>query len=167
MQAQGDPSEDILPNIGYYSCWLGSEYNPDIEFHKTPRFLYFYVIIVFTIFFNIVCFIRTGAYLFSHWWGMRGMAQGSINELFKNQLLTVTKLFFIMVFPMGFDVISAAAQHAYGRNNSYSIRIALDILYFLSGLLIFISLACKKIVWEKLKQKFSKLQYSAANSSEL
>ena len=28
---------------------------------------------------------------------MRGLAQGSINELFKTQLLTVTKLFFIMV----------------------------------------------------------------------
>ena len=27
---------------------------------------------------------------------MRGLAQGSINELFKTQLLTVTKLFFIM-----------------------------------------------------------------------
>ena len=93
---QGNPETSILPQIGEYSCWLANEYDPEVSFAKTPEFLYFYLLVIFLLLVNIICFLLTGFSLFSHWWQMRGLAQGSINELFKTQLLTVTKLFFIM-----------------------------------------------------------------------
>ena len=93
---QGNPKTNTLPQIGKYSCWLDSEYHPGVSFQNTPEFLYFYLLVIFLLLVNIICFMLTGFSLFSHWWQMRGLAQGSINELFKTQLLTVTKLFFIM-----------------------------------------------------------------------
>ena len=80
--------------MGYGSCWLFDE--PEAAFSRSPEFLYFYLVISLLLGLNILCFLLTGASLLSHWWQMRGLAQGSINELFKTQLRTVTKLFFIM-----------------------------------------------------------------------
>ena len=80
--------------MGYGSCWLFDE--PEATFSRSPEFLYFYLVISLLLGLNILCFLLTGASLLSHWWQMRGLAQGSINELFKTQLRTVTKLFFIM-----------------------------------------------------------------------
>ena len=93
-----EPSNHVIPNIGKYSCWLGSEYTEEeiVPFTSTPEFLYYYLIIICIILINTICFLRTGFSLFSHWWQMRGLAQGSINELFKTQVLTLVKLFFIM-----------------------------------------------------------------------
>ena len=98
MDSQGSPSDHVIPNIGTFSCWLGSEYKKDeiVSFTKTPEFLYYYLIIIFIILINTICFLRTGFSLFSHWWQMRGLAQGSINELFKTQVVTLAKLFIIM-----------------------------------------------------------------------
>ena len=93
-----DPKTNIVPQIGEFSCWLasGPDDAQDTPFQDSPEFLYFYLVVAFILLLNIVCFLLTGFSLFSHWWQMRGLAQGSINELFKTQLLTVTKLFFIM-----------------------------------------------------------------------
>ena len=126
MDNHGDPQTHVLPHIGRLSCWF--EFNPDIPFQASPEFLYFYLIIVFILSINIVCFIRTGLSLLSHWWQMRGMAQGSVNELFKTQLLTVSKLFIIMGIPWVFDVVSAAIKHSHGWTESYNIRFILNIL---------------------------------------
>ena len=96
MDNHGNPDTSVLPNIGDYSCWFGSPHYLDVPFYKTPQFLYFYMIIILIMVINVSCFILTGVSLISHWWQMRGLAQGSINELFKTQLITVAKLFFIM-----------------------------------------------------------------------
>ena len=87
-----------IPNIGKFSCWLSDkeEEGKIVSFTSTPEFLYYYLIIIFIILINIICFLRTGFSLFSHWWQMRGLAQGSINELFKTQVVTLAKLFIIM-----------------------------------------------------------------------
>ena len=108
MDTHGNPNDHVIPNIGKFSCWLGSEYRVDeiVSFNRTPEFLYYYLIIIFIILINTICFLRTGFSLFSHWWQMRGLAQGSINELFKTQVVTLAKLFIIM-----------------GRNDSCNIRI--------------------------------------------
>ena len=95
MDIAGDPQKNIIPNIGSFKCWLGTE-DPKVPFSSSPEFLYFYLIIIFVILINVACFLRTGFALFSHWWQMRGLAQGSINELFKTQLVTLAKLFIIM-----------------------------------------------------------------------
>jgi len=151
MDSLGSPHYSILPNMGEFSCWLGLENGLETPFHRTPDFLYFYLIITIIMITNVICFILTGASLFSHWWQMRGMAQGSINELFKTQLGTVSKLFIIMGIPWTFDVVSFAVRHAYDADNSFEIRLVLDIFNLLTGVLIFLTLVCKRTVLSSLK----------------
>ena len=67
------PCHYILPNMGKFSCFLGSEFNPDQSFFKTSEFLYFYLVISIIMVSNIICFIITGTSLISHWWQMRDL----------------------------------------------------------------------------------------------
>ena len=63
----------ILPNMGRFTCFLGSEYSPDRLFFRTPEFLYFYLIISIIMVTNIICFIITGTSLISHWAQMKDL----------------------------------------------------------------------------------------------
>ena len=76
MDNLGDAHSSILPNMGKFSCFLASEYDLKTPFHKTPEFLYFYLVITIIIITNVICFLLTGVSLLSHWCQMRGMAQG-------------------------------------------------------------------------------------------
>ena len=67
------PCDSILPNMGKFTCFLGSAYNPETSFFMTPEFLYFYLVIAIIMVANIICFIITGASLISHWWQMRDL----------------------------------------------------------------------------------------------
>ena len=55
------------PNMGYFTCFLGSEYEWDKTFADTPQFLYFYLIISILLLFNIGCFMVIAYSLASHW----------------------------------------------------------------------------------------------------
>merc|ERR1711953_763602 len=167
MDNHGEPR--YQPNIGKYSCWLGSEYSEEerVSFASTPEFLYYYLIIIFIILINIICFLRTGFSLFFHWWQMRGLAQGSINELFKTQVVTLAKLFVIMGIPWIVDVVSAYVKYEYNRINTYDeTRLALSILNLLQGVLIFITLLCKPSVYNALKNKIQQIKYSPTEASD-
>ena len=67
------PCDYVLPNMGKYSCFLGSEYNPGSSFFTTSEFLYFYLVISITMVCNMICFIITGSSLISHWWQMKDL----------------------------------------------------------------------------------------------
>ena len=67
------PCDYILPNMGKFTCFLGSEYSPDRLFFRTPEFLYFYLIISIIMVTNIICFIITGTSLISHWAQMKDL----------------------------------------------------------------------------------------------
>jgi hypothetical protein len=67
------PCDYILPNMGRFTCFLGSEYSPDRLFFRTPEFLYFYLIISIIMVTNIMCFIITGTFLISHWAQMKDL----------------------------------------------------------------------------------------------
>eukprot|EP00092_Neocalanus_flemingeri_P003421 GFUD01003663.1.p1 GENE.GFUD01003663.1~~GFUD01003663.1.p1 ORF type:complete len:522 (-),score=96.54 GFUD01003663.1:203-1768(-) len=155
MDNLASPNSSILPNMGKFLCFLGSEYSLETPFHRTPEFLYFYLVITIIMITNVICFLLTGASLFSHWWQMKGMAQGSVNELFKTQLGTVSKLFIIMGIPWTCDVVSAAVDHAYGSEKSFEIRLVLDILNLLTGVVIFLALVCKRTVMMSLKTQLA------------
>jgi len=139
----------ILPNMGRYSCFLGSEFNPNALFIELPEFLYFYLIIIIIMIINIFCFIFMGYFLFTHWHNVRNI-QTSGNNSAQMNILIVIKLFFIMGIPWTLDVISAAVTHNYGTGKTFEVRVALDVLNLLTGLVIFIVLICKKSVLSKL-----------------
>jgi hypothetical protein len=56
------PDGAILPHMGQFTCFLGSEYSrvPG-SFFKTPNFPYLYLAIIV-----IICFAITGGNLISH-----------------------------------------------------------------------------------------------------
>jgi len=153
MDQHGDPDNSILPGMGEFRCFL-YEGKMETPFHHTPEFIYFYLVILIIMILNIVCFIITGFSLLSHWCQMRGMAQGSINELFKTQLSILSKLFIIMGIPWICDIISKAVVHVYGKENSFEVRVMLDILNLLAGVLLFLSLVCKRTVWTSLRTQW-------------
>jgi len=155
MDNLASPQSFILPNMGKNLCFLGSDHNLETPFHQTPEFLYSYLVITIIMITNIICFLITGASLFAHWWQMRGMAQGSINELFKTQLAILSKLFIIMGIIWTCDIISAAVDHNYGAEKSFEARLMLDILNLLTGVLIFLSLVCKRTVLTSLRTQLA------------
>jgi len=90
------PCDYVLPNMGKYTCFLGSEYNPGSSFFTTSEFLYFYLVISIIMVSNMVCFIITGSSLISHWWQMKDMQSSFNNNGLKHQFGIVLKLFIIM-----------------------------------------------------------------------
>merc|ERR1712027_103490 len=77
--------DSIIPNMGYFSCFLGSEFDPEKNFGETPQFLYFYMIISVILLVNIVCFIITAYYLTKHWRAVQQM-QTSIRNSFMTHM---------------------------------------------------------------------------------
>jgi len=145
------PCDYVLPNMGKFSCFLGSEFNPDSSFLTTSEFLYFYLVISIIMVSNLICFIITGASLISHWWQMKELQSSISNSGLKNHCGVVLKLFIIMGIPWIFDIISAVVSHAYGIGKSFEVRLTLDILNLLTGVLIFLVLVCKKKVVKSVK----------------
>eukprot|EP00092_Neocalanus_flemingeri_P006162 GFUD01006633.1.p1 GENE.GFUD01006633.1~~GFUD01006633.1.p1 ORF type:complete len:527 (+),score=97.66 GFUD01006633.1:364-1944(+) len=149
------PCDSILPNMGKFTCFLGSEYNPETPFFMTPEFLYFYLIIATIMVSNIICFIITGTALISHWWQMRDLDSRVQNSDLKAQFGIVFKIFIIMGIPWTCDIISAAVGHAYGSGKSFEIRLLLDVLNLLTGVLIFLALVCKQQVMKSIKTRLT------------
>ena len=65
------PKDAILPNVGEFSCFIGSEYMPGKSFFQSSEFVYSYLIILVIITFNIVCFSVTAFNLSRHWQAMK------------------------------------------------------------------------------------------------
>ena len=65
--------DSILPNMGRFTCFLGSEFDQKARFVDTPPFVYYYSIICNIMVLNMICFGITGYYLISHWVTVRNM----------------------------------------------------------------------------------------------
>ena len=65
--------DSLIPNIGRYSCFLGSLYDPHQLFIETAEFFYFYLIIMIIVISNTLCFIITGYFLTINWSTVRRM----------------------------------------------------------------------------------------------
>lgn len=155
--------DSILPNMGQFTCFLGSEYDPTVPFAKLPEFVYYYSIVTVIMVVNVICFSITGFYLISHWVTVRTMQRSSSQDVWTHTLV-VSKLFLIMGIPWIFDVISAAVEHDDPSFESNGARYALDILNLLQGFITFIVLCCKKSILRKLEKKFN---FKAARQDSL
>jgi hypothetical protein len=148
------PNGAILPNMGQFSCFLGSEYSKVPEaFYKTPVFLYFYLAISVIIVINVICLAITGGHIINHWTQMKEMQKNGLSQGVVAQARILGNLFVIMGIPWIFEIISAYLGHAFP--GTYKLRVALDIVNLLQGILIFIALVCKVQVLETLKASLS------------
>merc|ERR1711902_372292 len=69
--------DSILPNMGQFNCFLGSEYDSTVPFVRLPEFIYYYSIVTVIMVVNVTCFAITGFYLISHWVTVRSMQRTS------------------------------------------------------------------------------------------
>lgn len=148
------PKDALLPNVGEFSCFIGSEYVPGKSFFQSSEFVYFYLIVLVIITFNIVCFSVTAFNLSRHWQAMKDIQTTSYSDGQVEHFTIIIKLSVIMGVPWILDVISAALQYSLG-SQIFSVRVALDILNLLTGILIFLSLICKPSVWSQIKASYS------------
>jgi len=148
------PIDDPLPNVGEYSCFIGSVYEEGKSFLKSPEFLYYYLIVLVIITFNIACFSVTAFNLSRHWQAMKDIQTTSGSDGLVEHFTIIIKLSVIMGVPWILDVISAGLQYSLG-SQIFSVRVALDILNLLTGILIFLSLICKPSVWSQIKATYS------------
>jgi len=148
------PDDAPLPNVGEFSCFIGSEYITGKSFFTTSQFVYFYLIVLTIITFNILCFLVTAFNLSRHWQAMKDIQTTSCSDGLLEHFTIIIKLSVIMGVPWILDVISAALQYSLG-SQIFSVRVALDILNLLTGILIFLSLICKPSVWSQIKASYS------------
>jgi len=144
-----------LPNVGEYSCFIGSEYVEGKSFFTTSVFFYYYLIVLVIITFNIICFLVTAFNLSRHWQAMKDIKTTSGSDGRVEHFTIIIKLSVIMGVPWILDVISAGLQYSSDSPRTYPVRVALDILNLLTGVLIFLSLICKPSVWSQIKASYS------------
>merc|ERR1711863_188768 len=140
------------------------------SFFWSPEFFYFYLIVLVIITFNIICFSITAFNLSRHWQTMKDIQTTSSSDGLVEHFTIIIKLSVIMGVPWILDVISAGLQYSL-RSQIFSVRVALDILNLLTGILIFLSLICKPSVWSQIKASYSgtderrNLQFSTATGT--
>jgi len=142
------------PNMGYFTCFLGSEYEWDKTFADTPQFLYFYLIISILLLFNIGCFMVIAYSLASHWSTIKTMQTSDGNRIL-TLLRSLVSLFIIMGIPFTFDIISSAIEYELGRGDTFEFRVVLDILNLFTGPIMFGVLCWKPNIIRKLSKRFN------------
>ena len=71
LMDQFKPTDAVLPNVGEYTCFVGSEFVPGKSFFMSSEFFYFYLIVLVIITFNVICFSVTAFNLSRHWQAMK------------------------------------------------------------------------------------------------
>merc|ERR1712156_891286 len=72
----------------------------------------------------------------------------------------IIKLSVIMGVPWILDVLSAGLSYQFGAK-TFTLRVVLDILNLMTGILIFLSLICKPSVWKQIKESYCTPAFSA------
>merc|ERR1719369_818634 len=158
------PCDYILPNMGKYTCFIGSQYDPIKRFYETSEFLYFYLIIAIIILLNIIFFIITAASLIKHWSQTKNLSS-SHKDGTKKHFRIVFKLFIIMGIPWTCELVSAAVGRAYEEHTAFAVRLALDLMNLLTGVLIFFVLVCRQKVLVGVKNQITSKTDSSNTSS--
>jgi len=166
---EAGPCDITRPNMGTFKCFLGTEYGAVDSFFKSASFLYFYLIVGILIIVNIICFLITGISLCLHWRNMTHVNSSSTSDGIRNQFRIVLKLFIIMGIPWICDFLSTWVEFNLGGfDNSFAIRLCLDIINLTTGVLIFIVLVGLRPVVKGIQERSSglrtKLSYTKSTS---
>jgi hypothetical protein len=86
---------------------------------------------------------------------MKDIQTTSCSDGLVEHFTIIIKLSVIMGVPWILDVISAGLRNSSDSPRTYPVRVALDILNLLTGVLIFLSLICKPSVWSQIKASYS------------
>merc|ERR1719282_2222921 len=90
----------ILPNIAKYNCFIGAN-DTNRLFLQTPKFLYFYLIVLILVIINIICFIHTGVFLTKQHADAKSIKETKMMK----HLKLIMSLFFIMGVPWLIEIV--------------------------------------------------------------
>jgi len=155
---QVGPCDITRPNMGAFTCFVQTQYGDVDSFFQSAQFLYFYLIVGLLIIVNMTCFLVTGISLCSHWRNMTTVNSSSTSDGLRSQFLIVLKLFIIMGIPWICDFLSSWAEFDLGFENSFAIRLCLDIINLTTGVLIFIVLVGLQPAVRRLQESSSGLR---------
>jgi len=156
------PCDSVRPNMGKYQCFLGSEQYTGDSFFQSSEFLYYYLAVAIIIVTNLIFFSITGFCLCKHWHQMRNI-QSSSGDGITKQFWIVLKLSIIMGIPWIGDIISSWLKFESGFQHTFAIRLCLDIINLLTGILIFTVLVGFKPFIRKIREKTG-LSYTKSTS---
>ena len=165
--------------------WVGTDHGDTVHQEKEPRdwssflftseFLYFHsflmmlqVILSLPILLQVAnasFFLGTVSYLGDHWRRTTSLVTTTDSSA---NFTVVIKLFFIMGIPWLGEFVSHFVTHRYGREKTFYIRLALDILpmfsvtvhptlpfYISQGFLVFLTLVFKKKTLRRVANRLS------------
>lgn len=156
---EAGPCDITRPNMGTFRCFVKTPYGTVDSFFQSAQFLYFYLIVGILIMVNVICFLITGISLCSHWRNMTNINSSSTSDGIRNQFRIVLKLFIIMGIPWICDFLSAWVEFNLGGfNNSFAIRLCLDIINLTTGVLIFVVLVGLRPVVKGIQERSSGLR---------
>lgn len=156
------PCDTTRPNMGKYQCFLGSEQFQGDSFFQSAEFLYYYLIVAIIIVTNLIFFTITGFSLCKHWYQMKNI-QSSSGDGKTKQFWIVLKLSIIMGIPWICDIISAWLFFESGARHTFAIRLCLDIINLLTGILIFTVLVGFNPFFTKIRER-TRLSYTKSTS---
>jgi len=156
------PCDTTRPNMGKYQCFLGSEQFQGDSFFQSAEFLYYYLIVAIIIVTNLIFFTITGFSLCKHWYQMKNI-QSSSGDGKTKQFWIVLKLSIIMGIPWICDIISAWLFFESGAQHTFAIRLCLDIINLLTGILIFTVLVGFNPFFTKIRER-TRLSYTKSTS---
>ena len=88
--------DQILPNMGKFTCFVGGQYNESTSYFQTSEFIYLYSITSSLMVINIICFGVTGVTLVIHWSKMRELQHRLNDKGATREFRIILKLFVIM-----------------------------------------------------------------------
>jgi len=150
-----------LPNMGVFSCFLGSQFSQDQSFFTKPEFIYFQFFLLLLNFINIICFTITVYKMSQIQNENSSIAQHNKK---RENIFVALKLFIIMGIPWIFEFISSLLAHNHGSGSTFWIRIFLDLPNLFTGLLIFLVLVCKKKILISLLAKVKGAAHLSTNT---
>jgi hypothetical protein len=149
---KGKPKSELMfyPEMGVYSCFLGSQRTSEHgSYFTSPVFLYYQSVLIMVQICNLVLLILTWVHLHQN-------QQGSTKESRSHNFYLFFKLFFILGFHWSAEFLSTAVATEHGWQQTFYVRLILDLVNLFAGVLIFLALICNKQVLRRIQDRLGR-----------
>jgi len=135
------------PEVGKYNCYLGSmKTNQPQSYFKTPEFIYQQSVLILVQVSNLVFLVLTGLII-------KSATVQNKRQAAREQFFSFVKIFFLLGFTWTAEVISTALAVEHGWEETFYVRLFLDLVNLFLGVLLFYALVCNKQVAQMTKAK--------------
>jgi len=143
----------LYPEMGVYSCFLGSQKTISMtSYFTSPVFLYHQSVVILVQISNLVFLVSTWRQVCQAGDGHQDQERSG-KQRKRHQFSLFVKLFFILGFQWSADLLSTALSVEHGFDETFFVRLFLDLVNLFAGVLIFIVLICNKPVLKRIKQR--------------